>query len=72
MLKFLETFLYQLINFQTYLIHRKEKKLLNNLNELDGIGNTQINSINTFFTNQKNIEVIKDLVDVLQVKNYQN
>ncbi len=46
------------------------KKILKNLSELDGIGNTQIKSIENFFQNSKNTQVLKDLVNVLQVTNF--
>ena len=68
--KIIGNFFVSIDNFSNLFNSSKREKLLNNLNELDGIGNTQINSINTFFTNQKNIEVIKNLVDVLQIKNF--
>ena len=34
----------------------KRKKILINLKSLDGMGDTQIKSINTFFSNKKNID----------------
>ncbi len=46
---------------------KKRKEILNNLVELDGIGETQINSINNFFSNNKNIKIINDLVNELQI-----
>ena len=44
--------------------------ILSNLIELDGIGETQINSINNFFSNNKNSKIISDLMQCLVINNY--
>ena len=41
---------------------KKKKKILKNLIDLDGIGEIQINSINNFFSNNKNIEIVEKLI----------
>jgi DNA ligase (NAD+) len=46
------------------------KKLLNNLVDLDGIGETQVDSINSFFKNQINIKIVKNLISKLNISNY--
>ena len=46
------------------------KKKLKYLADLDGIGQTQIYSIDNFFLNQANIRIIKNLIKKLNVKNY--
>jgi len=38
------------------------------LQHLDGIGETQIKSINSFFINKKNTEIIKNLIEKLSIK----
>ena len=38
--------------------------------ELDGIGQIQIDSINIFFSNNKNIEIVKKLIDKLKIKDF--
>ena len=68
--KIIGNFFISIDNFSNLFNPLKREKLLNNLNELDGIGNTQILSINNFFANQKNVEVIKALIGVLQIKNF--
>jgi len=50
----------------------KRKKILNNLADLDGIGVTQIKSIESFFSNRKNTEVVESLVEVLEIKDFKN
>ena len=52
-------------NFLTLLNSGKFKELLN----IDGIGETQINSIKNFFSNQTNLKVINDLLKILLIKN---
>jgi len=43
---------------------------LENLIDLDGIGEIQIESINSFFSNNTNIEIVRQLIDKLQIKNF--
>ena len=49
---------------------KNRKKILINLVDLDGIGETQIQSIENFFLNDTNIRIIKDLISKLDIKNY--
>ena len=49
---------------------KSRKKILEHLIELDGIGETQIDSIDIFFSNNKNIEIVKDLMKKLKIKNF--
>ena len=37
---------------------------------IDGIGETQINSIKSFFTNKINLKVLDQLGNILEIKNY--
>ncbi len=48
--------------------HRNE--ILKNLKDLDGIGDTQILSIQNFFNSDKNIEIVKNFITKLNVQNY--
>ena len=49
-----------------------KKKNFENLINIDGIGETQINSIKNFFKNTTNLHVLKDLEKILIVKNTEN
>ena len=49
-----------------------KKKNFENLINIDGIGETQINSIKNFFKNNVNLLVIEDLEKILIVKNTEN
>ena len=47
------------------------KKILINLEELDGIGETQIQSIHNFFINKTNVRITVELKDLLNIKNFE-
>tara|TARA_B110000438_G_C15806348_1_gene647540 strand:+ start:756 stop:2786 length:2031 start_codon:yes stop_codon:yes gene_type:complete len=70
--KILSSFFVSVKKFTNLFDPNKRKEILNNLNDLDGIGITQIKSIELFFVNLKNIEVIKSLIQVLKIKDYKN
>jgi len=59
------------INKFSELFHEKRRKeILENLIDLDGVGETQIESINSFFINNKNIEIVKKLISQLTIKEF--
>jgi len=70
--KILSGFFISIEKFSELFNQKKVKEVLNNLKDLDGIGETQIKSIQIFFSNLKNVEVVKSLINVLEIKNYQN
>ena len=51
-------------------ILKSRKKILTSLVDLDGIGETQIESINNFFLNEINIKIIKNLIKRLNITAY--
>tara|TARA_A100001011_G_scaffold397527_3_gene498807 strand:+ start:2193 stop:4217 length:2025 start_codon:yes stop_codon:yes gene_type:complete len=50
---------------------KKRKVVLKNLDDLDGIGYTQVKSLEDFFSNQKNSQIIKSLMTVLSIRDFQ-
>ena len=56
--------------FQNLFNSSKRKIELENLELIDGMGETQINSIDIFFTNKKNIKIISSLIKFLNIKNF--
>ena len=44
---------------------------MKNLDDLDGIGETQIKSVEDFFSNKKNSEIIQNLINSLTIKDYE-
>jgi len=49
---------------------RKRKDILKSLYDLDGIGDTQVKSIEDFFSNQKNSNIIQSLISVLSIEDF--
>tara|TARA_Y100000768_G_scaffold386855_1_gene376314 strand:- start:871 stop:2904 length:2034 start_codon:yes stop_codon:yes gene_type:complete len=49
---------------------KNRKKILINLVDLDGIGETQIQSIENFFLNNTNTRIIEDLINKLNIQDY--
>ena len=70
--KILSGFFVSVEKFSLLFIQDKRKEILNNLINLDGIGTTQIKSIENFFSNSKNIEIVNSLTKVLQIKDFKN
>ena len=56
--------------FEGLFDQEKREKILNNLIELDGIGETQINSLKTFFSNSSNLNAVSNLIKKLNVNNF--
>tara|TARA_X000001036_G_scaffold37450_1_gene30361 strand:+ start:298 stop:2331 length:2034 start_codon:yes stop_codon:yes gene_type:complete len=68
--KILAGFFQSIDKFSALFNAKSRKKILENLIDLDGIGEIQIDSINIFFSNNSNIEIIKKLIDKLKVKDF--
>ena len=56
--------------FEEIFDKEKRKKILNYLLELDGIGETQINSLETFFLNSNNLNNVSNLIKELNVTDF--
>ena len=56
--------------FEELFDKKKRKNILKYLLELDGIGETQINSLETFFSNSNNIYNLSNLIKKLNVVNF--
>jgi len=68
--KILAGFFTSIKNFSKLFDLNARKELLINLLDLDGIGDTQIQSINNFFLNKTNSNFIRNLINKLTIKNY--
>ena len=49
---------------------KKREEILNDLKDLDGIGMTQIQSLDSFFSNGQNSEVVKSLITKLKIDDF--
>ncbi len=68
--KIIAAFFVSAHEFSKLFDENNRSSILSNLIELDGIGETQINSINNFFSNNKNSKIISDLMQCLVINNY--
>ncbi len=66
--KILSSFFKSINKFSNLSDEKNRKKILKNLIDLDGIGQIQIHSINNFFSNNKNIEIMEKLIKNLKIK----
>jgi len=53
--------------FEELFNREKRKKILNQLLELDGIGETQVNSLEIFFSNSNNLNTVSNLIKEIEV-----
>ena len=67
--KILSSFFGSIKEFTKLFESKNRKKILVNLVDLDGIGETQVYSIDNFFSNLTNTRITKDLIDKLIIKN---
>ena len=68
--KILSSFFGSIKEFTKLFESKNRKKILVNLVDLDGIGETQVYSIDNFFSNITNTRIIEDLIDNLIIKNF--
>ena len=69
--KIIASYFKSIINFQKLFDSSQLNKELQSIREIDGIGETQINALQAFFSNQKNAKVISSLAKELSIKNYE-
>jgi len=68
--KLLGNFFISIKKFTELFNTSKRKSLLKNIDELDGIGSAQLKSLEEFFSNKSNCEVILSLIKSLNIKNF--
>ena len=68
--KILASFFGSIQEFTKLFDLKNRKKKLVNLVDLDGIGETQIQSIESFFSNRTNTRIVQDLINYLKIKNF--
>tara|TARA_B100000029_G_scaffold498248_1_gene566796 strand:+ start:112 stop:2148 length:2037 start_codon:yes stop_codon:yes gene_type:complete len=65
--KTLAKYFVKIKKFEELCDNQKRKKILNNLLELDGIGETQVSSLEMFFSNSNNSNAVLNLIKELNV-----
>ncbi len=68
--KILASFFSSIKEFSKIFNLKSRKKFLLNLADLDGIGDTQVKSIDNFFSNETNIKIVKDLINELNINDF--
>ncbi len=68
--KILASFFSSIKEFIKLLDFKNRKKFLYSLVDLDGIGETQIQSIDNFFSNKTNFRIVSNLINKLNIKSY--
>ena len=68
--KILASFFNTIKEFTKLFQLKNREKILLHLADLDGIGDTQIQSIEKFFSNETNARIIKNLINKLKISNY--
>ena len=68
--KILASFFTTIKEFTKLFVLDHRKKVLKNLIDLDGIGETQISSIDNFFLNKTNIRTTQELIQKLEIRDY--
>ena len=68
--KILASFFGSIKEFTKLFDRKNREKILTHLVDLDGIGETQTQSINNFFAKEINTRIIKNLIKELKIQNY--
>ncbi len=68
--KTLAAFFISITKFSDLFDSQARRKILENLLELDGIGETQVESIKNYFFNEKNNKITKNYISKLEIKDF--
>ena len=68
--KILASFFKSVDQFSNIFQKTERDEILKNLNDLDGIGETQISSLKNFFSKNKNIEIVQKLITKLNIEDF--
>jgi len=68
--KILSKYFGNIKKFEDLYDKKKREKILSNLIELDGIGDTQVNSLDIFFSNSNNLRTVSNLIKELDVTDF--
>mgnify|MGYP001157180546 CR=1 FL=1 len=70
--KIIAGFFKSINEFKKFIYSKNKNQILMSLLQIDGIGDTQIISIKSFFSNETNLRITEDLIGVLEIGEYQN
>ena len=69
--KILASFFQSIEKFKKFINNNNKNQTLKNLTELDGIGETQMGSMENFFSNKINVKITEDLIKHLEINKYE-
>ena len=69
--KILASFFQSIEKFKKFINNNNKNQTLKNLMELDGIGETQMESMENFFSNKINVKITEDLIKHLEINKYE-
>ncbi len=70
--KILATFFISIKEFSKLFDKQKRRKILKEIIDLDGIGETQVDAINNYFSNNANNKITNNLINKLNISNFSN
>ena len=68
--KIIASFFGTIKKFERLFDFKNKKEIFKNLIELDGIGDTQITSLENFFSKKTNLRITKDIIQELEIKEF--
>ena len=68
--KILAGFFQTIVEFKKFVYSNNKKKFFSTLLELDGIGETQIDSFMNFISSETNLKITKELINELEISDY--
>ena len=68
--KILANYFLDIKSFSKIFDKKNREKIINGLIDLDGVGETQIKSIQNFFSNSSNIKAVSELIKVLKITDF--
>ncbi len=70
--KILASFFNSIQEFDKFINSFNQDQVLKNLKDLDGIGETQIDSVKSFLSKKTNLKIVQDLIKELEISKYKN
>ena len=68
--KIIASYFKSIDEFKKFYNLKERTNIIDELSELDGIGETQVNSINSFFSNKINLEITQNLIKELNISEF--
>ncbi len=70
--KIISSFFIRVKDFKKFINSKNKSQIFKSLLELDGIGETQVESLRNYFLNKTNIKITEELIDELEISDYKS